>query len=104
MLFDIYRKIRTEDWSNGVLECWSAGLGDCTAEALRAQSKEFLIKKYSDLCELGREKKSPSALRPGSGQTAKCSNYQLPHPVCAEPSKHERIFSHVLRSRAMPLW
>jgi hypothetical protein len=24
-----------------------------TAEALRAQSKEFLIKKYSDLCELG---------------------------------------------------
>jgi hypothetical protein len=23
-----------------------------TAEALRAQSKEFLIKKYSDLCEL----------------------------------------------------
>jgi hypothetical protein len=28
------------------------GLGDCTAKALRAQSKEFLIKKYSDLCEL----------------------------------------------------
>jgi hypothetical protein len=26
-----------------------AGLGDCTAEA---QSKEFLIKKFSDLCEL----------------------------------------------------
>jgi hypothetical protein len=24
-----------------------------TAEALRAPSKEFLIKKYSDLCELG---------------------------------------------------
>jgi hypothetical protein len=26
--------------------------GDLTAEALRAQSKELLIKKYSDLCEL----------------------------------------------------
>jgi len=25
---------------------------ELTAEALRAQSKEFLIKKYSDLCEL----------------------------------------------------
>jgi hypothetical protein len=24
-----------------------------TAEALRAQSKEFLIRKYLDLCELG---------------------------------------------------
>jgi hypothetical protein len=30
-----------------------AGLGDCTAEARRTQSKEFLIKKFSDLCELG---------------------------------------------------
>jgi len=29
------------------------GLGDCTAEARRARSKEFLIKKYSELCELG---------------------------------------------------
>ena len=28
------------------------GLGDCTAEARRARSKEFLIKKYSELCEL----------------------------------------------------
>jgi hypothetical protein len=27
-------------------------LGDCTAEARRARSKEFLIKKYSELCEL----------------------------------------------------
>ena len=26
--------------------------GELTAEALRAQSKEFSIKKYSDLCEL----------------------------------------------------
>jgi hypothetical protein len=25
---------------------------ELTAEALRAQSKKFLIKKYSDLCEL----------------------------------------------------
>jgi hypothetical protein len=25
---------------------------EVTAEALRAQSKEFLIKKYSNLCEL----------------------------------------------------
>jgi hypothetical protein len=28
------------------------GLGDCTAEARRARSKEFLIKKYSELCDL----------------------------------------------------
>jgi hypothetical protein len=28
------------------------GLGDCTAEARRARSKEVLIKKYSELCEL----------------------------------------------------
>ena len=34
MLFDIYRKIETEEWSDGVLECWNAGLGDCTAETL----------------------------------------------------------------------
>ena len=42
------------------MECWSAGLGDCTAEApfdvaqdrLRARSKEFLTKRFSKLCEL----------------------------------------------------
>jgi hypothetical protein len=28
------------------------GLGDCTAEARRTRRKEFLIKKYSKLCEL----------------------------------------------------
>jgi hypothetical protein len=28
------------------------GLGDCTAKARRTRSKEFLIKKFSDLCEL----------------------------------------------------
>jgi hypothetical protein len=28
------------------------GLGDCTAEARRTRSKEFLIQKFSDLCEL----------------------------------------------------
>jgi len=28
------------------------GLGDCTAEARRARSKEFLVKRYSELCEL----------------------------------------------------
>jgi hypothetical protein len=33
------------------LSCES-GLGDYTAEALRTRSKEFLIKKYSELCEL----------------------------------------------------
>ena len=32
--------------------CWSVGLGDCTAEALRARSKEFLTKRFSELCEL----------------------------------------------------
>ena len=34
------------------MECWSVGLGDCTAEALRARSKEFLTKRFSELCEL----------------------------------------------------
>ena len=34
--------------------------------------------------DTGREKKSPSALRPGSGRTAKDLNYQLCHPVRAE--------------------
>ena len=29
-----------------------AGLGVCTAAARRARSKEFLINKYSELCEL----------------------------------------------------
>ena len=29
--------------------CGQQGLGYCTAEALRARSKEFLIKKYSEL-------------------------------------------------------
>ena len=29
-----------------------AGLGDCTAETRSARSKEFLIKKFSELCEL----------------------------------------------------
>jgi hypothetical protein len=29
-----------------------AGLGNCTAEALRAQRKESLIKIFSELCEL----------------------------------------------------
>jgi hypothetical protein len=34
------------------------GLGDCSAEARRTRRKEFLIKKYSELCELcGHEKK-----------------------------------------------
>jgi hypothetical protein len=34
------------------LSC-KAGIGDCTAEARRTRSKEFLINKISDLCELG---------------------------------------------------
>ena len=29
-----------------------AGLRDCTAETRRTRSKEFLIKKFSELCEL----------------------------------------------------
>jgi hypothetical protein len=33
------------------LSC-GAGLKDYTAEARRTQRKEFLIKKFSDLCEL----------------------------------------------------
>ena len=39
------------------------GLGDCTAEAWRTRRKEFLIKKYSELCELcGPEKKLNCAI------------------------------------------
>ena len=35
------------------MECWSVGLGDCTAEARKgARSKEFLAKRFSELCEL----------------------------------------------------
>jgi hypothetical protein len=30
--------------------CYEAGLGDYTAEAPRTQSKEVLLKKFSDLC------------------------------------------------------
>jgi hypothetical protein len=56
-----------------------------TAEALSTQSKKFLIKNYFDVCELrGREKKSPSALRPGSGRTATYLNCRLRHSVRAE--------------------
>jgi hypothetical protein len=33
------------------LSC-EAGLRDCTAETRRTRSKEFLINKFSDLCEL----------------------------------------------------
>jgi hypothetical protein len=32
--------------------CGEAALGDYTAVALRPQRKEFLIKKYSELCVL----------------------------------------------------
>jgi hypothetical protein len=55
----LFRQTRPGDW-RGVIERaaealrrkeWAAGL--FTAEARRTQSKEFLIKKYSDLCELG---------------------------------------------------
>src|SRR5262249_45564404 len=43
------RDWRMECWNNGVAECWNAGLGECTAET---RSKEFLIKRFSELCEL----------------------------------------------------
>jgi hypothetical protein len=43
---------KDRDWSVGVMECWSVRLGECTAEALRARSKEFLTKRFSELCEL----------------------------------------------------
>jgi hypothetical protein len=55
-------KERTEQFSAPAASNFSANLvelsvmkkdsEDFTAEAPRAQSKEFLIKKYSDLCEL----------------------------------------------------
>ena len=41
-----------EYWSDGVTECWNAGLGDCVVEALETRSNEFLVKKFSELCEL----------------------------------------------------
>jgi hypothetical protein len=34
------------------LSCEADAVGDCTAEARRTRSKEFLAKKLSDLCEL----------------------------------------------------
>jgi hypothetical protein len=37
----------------GVQVSCEAGLRDPTAEAQSARSKEFLLKKFSDLCELG---------------------------------------------------
>ena len=43
---------RVGNWANAIPVRGEEGLGVCTAEAPRAQSKEFLIKKYSDLCEL----------------------------------------------------
>jgi hypothetical protein len=44
-------KIQTKRWSSGFPV--KLGLGDCTAEAMRTPSKEVLVKKFSDLCELG---------------------------------------------------
>ena len=48
------------------------GLGDRTAEAQRARSKEFLIKKYSELCEL-----RASAVNILSQETRKNQNDEL---------------------------
>ena len=55
----LFRQTRPGDWS-GVIERVAQALSSqnskgerFTAEALRAQSKEFLIKKHSDLCEFG---------------------------------------------------
>jgi len=38
--------------ANAMPVCGEATLGDYTAEALRSQRKEFLIKKHSELCVL----------------------------------------------------
>ncbi len=38
--------------ANAMPVCGEATLGNYTAEARRTRSKEFLIKKYSKLCEL----------------------------------------------------
>jgi hypothetical protein len=48
------------------------GIGDCTAETLRTQSKEFLINKYSDLCELG-----VSVVKISSHETLKNQKYRV---------------------------
>ncbi len=42
------------------LSC-EARIGDCTAEARWARSKEFLIKKFSELCELCASVVNPSS-------------------------------------------
>jgi hypothetical protein len=55
-----YRKLTFVAQTNSELNCPSsargldgkAELGNFTTEALRAQSKEFLIRNYSELCEL----------------------------------------------------
>ena len=51
-----------ESRSVGVLEC---RLGDCTAEALRPRSREFLIKRFSELCELWASAVNTSSQKPG---------------------------------------
>jgi hypothetical protein len=67
-----------------------------------AEGTEDEILKKS-LCALsGREKKSPSALRPGSGRTAKYLITEYATPFVLRFSKHERIFSHDLRLRGEP--
>ena len=48
------------------------GLGDCTAEALRTLSKEFLIKKYSELGALCAFVVNPTFLIFGCGFAALC--------------------------------
>jgi hypothetical protein len=39
-------------FGSSMFDARKAGLGVCTAETRRAQSKGFLIKKHSELCEL----------------------------------------------------
>ena len=43
---------RVGNCANAIPVRGEEGFGDFTAEARRPQSKEFLIKKHSDLCEL----------------------------------------------------
>jgi hypothetical protein len=67
-----------------------AGLGDYTAEARRTRSKEFLIKKFSDLCELGGHEKKFK-----NDENAKISLNEIEYLQVAIFAKID--FSHVRR-------
>jgi hypothetical protein len=52
-------------------------LGDFTAEARRTRSKEFLMNKYSELCELCASVVSTSSQKTGKRQISKCTRPKI---------------------------